>query len=384
MRMSVRTIALTLKPTADERVALERLQRQFNAACNYISQVAWERHDLKFNKVRLQRLLYQEVRERFGLLAQHVIRAIAVVADSYKADKTHQHTFQDDAAVVLDTPRLYRIAHNRASIATLDGRLKVQLGIGGHQRQQIASATKLAEADLVRDEKGRWRLLVSAHYADPPAPVPSDVLGVDLGIRTIARDSDNNPYTGDKVLGLRARYAHMRTKLQKKGTASARKLRRKRSKREHRFQRDVNHCIAKDIVQRAIQSGRAVALEDLTHLRARVRLKKSQRRAHSSWAYADLRAKIVYKAAMAGVVVVFVDPHYTSQTCSRCGHCERANRQSQASFLCRRCGFAAHADWNAALNIRVRGRAAVNLPDIPRSGVLNGAGTSPQPLGVGR
>ena len=381
--MSVRTIALTLKPTADERVALERLQQQWSAACNYISQVAWERRDLKFNKVRLQRLLYQEVRERFGLLAQHVIRAIAVVADSYKADKTHQHTFRDDAAVVLDTPRLYRIAHNRASMATLDGRLKVQLGIGGHQRQQIASAVKLAEADLVRDEKERWRLLVSAHYADPPASVPGDVLGVDLGIRTIARDSDNNPYAGDKVLGLRARYAHMRTKLQKKGTASARKLRRKRSKREHRFQKDVNHCIAKGIVQRAAESGRAVALEDLTHLRERVRLKKSQRRAHSSWAYADLRAKIVYKATMAGVVVVFVDPHYTSQTCSRCGHCERANRQSQASFLCRRCGFAAHADWNAALNIRVRGRAAVNLPDIPRSGVLNGAGTSPQRLGVG-
>src|SRR5262249_34742546 len=153
--------------------------------------------------------VYDDVRERFGLLAQHVIRAIAVVADSYKADKTHQHTFKDDAAVVLDTPRLYRIAHNRASTATLDGRLKVQLGIGEHQRQQLATAVKLAEADLVRDEKGRWRLLVSAHYADPPAPVPTDVLGVDLGIKSIATDSDGVRYTGDKVLGLRARFAHM-------------------------------------------------------------------------------------------------------------------------------------------------------------------------------
>src|SRR5919197_2888457 len=206
--MSVRTIALTLKPTADERVALERLQRQFNAACNYISQVAWERRDLKFNKVRLQRLLYQEVRERFGLLAQHVIRAIAVVADSYRADKTHQHTFRDDAAVVLDTPRLYRIAHDRAIIARLDGRRKVQLGIGGHQRRQLATVVKLAEADLVRDEKGRWRLLVSAHYGDPPASVPDDVLGVDLGLKSIATDSDGTQYTGDKVLGLRARFAH--------------------------------------------------------------------------------------------------------------------------------------------------------------------------------
>jgi putative transposase len=374
--VSVRTIALTLKPTTDEQAALERLQRQFNAACDDISQVAWEHRE--FNKVRLQRLVYHDVRARFGLLAQHVIRAVAVVADSYKADKTKQHTFRHNAAVVLDTPRLYRIDHNRASIATLDGRLRVQLGIGGHQRQQLASATKLAEADLVRDERGRWRLLVSAHYADPSASEPGDVLGVDLGLKRIATDSDGEPYTGAKVLGLRARYAHMRTKLLKKGTASARKLRRKRSKRERRFQRDTNHCIAKELVRCAAQSGRAIALEDLTHLRSRVRLNRSQRRTHSSWAYADLRAKIVYKACMAGVLVVFVDPHHTSQTCSVCGHCDRANRQSQASFVCRQCGFAAHADWNAARNIRVRGRAAVNLPDIPRPGVANGAGTSPQ------
>jgi transposase len=137
----------------------------------------------------------------------------------------------------------------------------VQLGIGGHQRQQIASAVKLAEADLVRDEKGRWRLSVSAHYADPPPSTPGDVLGVDLGIKSIATDSDGVPYTGAKVLGLRARYAHLRTKLQKTGTASARKLRRKRPKREQRFQRDTNHCIAKALVQRAAQSGRAIALE---------------------------------------------------------------------------------------------------------------------------
>src|SRR5437773_12377039 len=78
--------------------------------------------------------------------------------------------------------------------------------------------------------------------------------------------------------------------------------------------------------RRTAHSGRAIALEDLTHLRSRVRLKRSQRRTHSSWAYADLRAKIAYKAAMAGVVVVFVDPRHTSQTCSACGHCARANR----------------------------------------------------------
>jgi putative transposase len=301
------------------------------------------------------------------------------VADSYKADKTRRHTFRRDAAVVLDTPRLYRLVPNRASLATLDGRLSIALGIGGHQRQMLKDATKLAEADLLRDEKGRWRLKVCAHFSDVAPSTPTDVLGVDLGIVALATDSDGHRYSGATVRGLRARYAHLRRKLQKKQTSSARKLRRKRSKRERRFQHDVNHCIAKAVIQRAAQSGRAVAVEDLTHLTSRVkdRLKRSQRRTHSSWAYADLRAKIAYKGAMAGVVVVAVDPAHTSQTCSRCGHCERANRQAQAAFLCRQCGFAAHADGNAAANIRARGRGAVMRPHIPRLGVLNEAGTSP-------
>jgi predicted transposase len=191
--VSVRTIALTLKPTTGEQIALEQLQRRWGAACNYISQVAWEQRE--FNRVRLQWLVYQDVRARFGLLAQHVIRAIAVVTDSYKADESRQHTFRQDAAVVLDTPRLSRIAHNRASLATLDGRLQVQLGIGGHQRHQLATASKLAEADLVRDEKGRWRLLVSAHYSDPPQSGPGDVLGVDLGIKRLATAPASVPIT---------------------------------------------------------------------------------------------------------------------------------------------------------------------------------------------
>src|SRR6266487_79023 len=58
-----------------------------------------------------------------------------------------------------------------------------------------------------------------------------------------------------------------------------------------------------------------------------------------------------YKAALAGIPLRVVDPRNTSRTCSACGHCEKANRKSQASFLCRECGMSMNADINAARNI---------------------------------
>ncbi|MCE2467613.1 MAG: transposase [Caldilineaceae bacterium] len=60
--------------------------------------------------------------------------------------------------------------------------------------------------------------------------------------------------------------------------------------------------------------------------------------------------RLAYKAGQ----VVKVNPAYTSQTCSRCGHVGNSNRPSQAAFACGSCGFRAHADHNAAVNILVR------------------------------
>jgi len=73
--------------------------------------------------------------------------------------------------------------------------------------------------------------------------------------------------------------------------------------------------------------------------------------------WAQLLAFVAYKAEEAGRHVEAVDPRNTSRTCSRCGHCEEANRQSQAVFRCVGCGYEAHADTNAAVNILRAGLA---------------------------
>ncbi|MEW1774828.1 transposase [Streptomyces sp. NPDC086777] len=187
-----------------------------------------------------------------------------------------------------------------------------------------------------------------------PNTDPVDFLGVDLGIVNIATTSDGEIMAGRELNRIRVRERKLRAELHKKNTASARRRLKERRRKEARRAADINHKIAKHLVAEAERTGRGIALEELTGIRERVRLAKSQRATHSSWAFAQLQAFIAYKARAAGVPVVYVDPAYTSRTCAACGHIDRANRVSQSRLVCRSCGFVDHADRNGSRNIRAR------------------------------
>jgi putative transposase len=58
-----------------------------------------------------------------------------------------------------------------------------------------------------------------------------------------------------------------------------------------------------------------------------------------------------YKAEKKGGEVIEVDPKFTSQKCSCCGHISKENRKSQSKFRCVKCNFRLNADLNASLNI---------------------------------
>ena len=95
----------------------------------------------------------------------------------------------------------------------------------------------------------------------------------------------------------------------------------------------------------------------------RIRATRRQRGVLHSWAFAQLRAFLLeYKAKRAGVRLVAVEPRNSSRECSACGHTEKRNRPNQSTFRCAACGFAAHADTNAARVIS--GRATVSGPNV--------------------
>jgi putative transposase len=359
------TIQVRLLPDPAQQAALQATLDLTSQAANLVSEMAWQRGVFRCHD--LQRISYGQVRA-LGLSAQPAVRVIKKVADSYKVDRRTKRTFRAGAAQPYDDRCLsWQPDQHTVSIWTVAGRFKgVPFTLGQHQ--QTLLAYRKGESDLVlRDSK--WYLYATCEVPEPEPACPSGFLGVDLGIVNIATNSDGQRHAGSHLNRVRHRNQRLRAKLQRKGTKSAKRLLKHRRRKERRFAADTNHVIAKRIVAEAERTGRGIALEDLQGIRGRVRLRKSQRATLHSWAFHQLGRFIAYKAKRAGVVVVQVDPAFTSQACSACGHVDRDNRPDQARFCCRSCGFAGHADWNAARNIAIRGVAgwaAVNQPHAAR------------------
>jgi len=358
------TLQTQLLPDRETTAKLKATVERFNEAATWLAGVAFERK--LANKFALQKLCYAELRGRFGLPADTAIRCIAQVVEAYKRDKSKKPGFRKHSAVPYSMGKNIGFkGPDRVSISTLEGRVVVPFIMGKYQTERFEFAK--GQCDLVLGKDGKWFLLVTVDVPDGTKPPTTDFIGVDLGIENIAVDSDGTVHSGKSVETKRFAYAARRRALGRKSKNSARKQRRRLHKaikrgeqKETRYRRDVNHVISKGLVAKAKDTGRGIAVEDLAGIRDRTQFRKPQRFRMGGWAFSQLRQFITYKATLAGVEVVAVDPRNTSRTCSKCGHCDKANRKSQSGFKCGECGHEEHADLNAARNVRAR--AIVNSP----------------------
>jgi putative transposase len=352
------TAKVKLQPNKDQHQALLETLATANAAANVISDIAWEKRT--FSQFKLHHLVYHNIKEGFGLTAQMVVRCISKVSDAYKVDRKTKRKFNDFGAIAYDARILrWYVDKQEVSIWTIFGRLRIPFLAGERQLELLKH--QRGESDLAYID-GAFYLFATCEVETPEPVDVDEFLGVDLGIKNIAADSDGDTYAGNHLNNLRNRHAKLRKKLQSKGTKSAKRLLKKRSRKESRMANHVNHVISKRIVEKAKDTGRGIALEDLKGIRERVTVRKGQRRQHNSWGFYDLRQKITYKAERAGIPVILIDPRNTSRTCQVCGCVDKANRRTQESFLCVSCGFVSPADTNAA--VIIGRRAAVNRPNI--------------------
>lgn len=343
------TLQIKLLPTGEQAVMLKNTFSVFNEACNTISQIAWERH--AFKQFSLHKEVYYPIKETYHLSSQLVVRAISKVANAYKLDRKKQRHFREFGAITYDSRVLsYSMSKSVCSISLVGSREKIAYTCYRPQLMQYAKG----EADLVLI-KDKFYLYQTIDIPDEHEENAEDFIGVDMGITDIVSVSDGTNISSDEVKNIRNRYNKVRASVQSKGTRNCHKLLKRLKGRERRFATIVNHRISKQIVAKAKEEHKGIAIEDLKNIRWGMNSKKRNktfRRRSNSWNFCQLRSFLEYKSKINGVQITAIPPAYTSQTCHNCGH---IGIRHGKHFRCAHCGNVADADVNAALNIATWG-----------------------------
>lgn len=158
------TLKVKLITTDGQSKILLETMEEFNKACDWISQRAFEAE--VFNACSLHYLVYKEAREVFpSLPSQPIVRAIAKVSDSYKTEKKHQHFFKKYSAMEYDKRTLSFKDLICASLSTINGRLLLPM-IFGHYAP-LDRNKMCGQADLTTS-KGKFFLNIVVDVPDEP------------------------------------------------------------------------------------------------------------------------------------------------------------------------------------------------------------------------
>ncbi|HEY6408232.1 MAG TPA: transposase, partial [Ktedonobacteraceae bacterium] len=273
-----------------------------------------------------------------------------------------QTCIQANANVVTLEPAQDSTFDYWLKISTLAFRkqLLVPVKLANYHRKVLAGKTINTSVTLNKRETGWW-LTLSYDEVVPIQTGPSaPVVGVDVGIANFLTTSTGKHYgtfhgklreRQKRDREKRRRKAKLRKCLEKKGveklpsTTSRTGQRLSRHVRQE-INRAVNQCFAE-------HEGAQFAYEHLS-----VATMKHKVRAMNAYLYASNLAhipkQIAWNSAKRGIRATRVKSAYSSQECSVCHHVERANRPNQQTFYCVVCGYQAHADLNAAINIEHR------------------------------
>lgn len=204
---------------------------------------------------------------------------------------------------------------------------------------------------IKRSSTGKWYASFSCEVPDPlPLPTSPEQIGIDVGLTTFATFSNGETVGNPRFLRTEeSALAQVQRRFSKteKGTPERRKVRQPVARvyerirfRRTNFAHQESRCIVNRFGTIAVED---LAVNQMVHNHC---LAKSIMDA----AWSQFRSLLAYKAAWAGRQYVEVNPAYTSQNCSRCGHRKRMPLE-QRIYICDCCGLSLGRDHNAALNI---------------------------------
>ncbi len=360
-----RSVTILLPDDADLRhtvVAFQRVQQRLSEPCY--------NEGTPLGALALHRAQYTQV---VGTLnSQMTCSAIRLTAGAYASAKANRHAikrsfaFRNARALFLVGKR-GRDADFRAdgalSIWTVAGRKHLSYTVPEAFKATLTAAKEIDSLTVI-ERNGR---LLGRVTLTLDAPEPQGVLpvGIDLNETNalVAVDADGNTLfvSGKEVKVRNKRTFNTRKRVQKKhatrkaehkDTRSTRRVLKRLGRKQSNRTRTFSQSAGKQLVQWA--PAHAVLVFEALALPQPVKEKvhgKATRRRLAQWQRHLLRQAVESKAQAAGMLVTEVNPAYTSQHCSRCGLLGERKRHR---FTCPSCGHAAHADVNAAVNIRNR------------------------------
>ncbi len=222
---------------------------------------------------------------------------------------------------------------------------------------------------VLRHDGCRWRAFVSYEVEVEEKMDNREVLGVDMNIRQIATSDGHFYFLPDlEKKEKRRKWYQRKMARQIKGSNRRKDTKRKLGKVSRKIaniRKDWIHQTTKEISGKCgtvvveylkVKNMTASAKGTIENPGRNVKQKAGLNRAMLDTAFGKIRRNLEYKCGR----VIEVNPAYTSQRCSDCGHTDKENRKNQARFLCVNCGFASNADTNAAINIRRLGMARLH------------------------
>lgn len=304
-----------------------------------------------YSKAKAHKELYRTLREKHVTLPSALLQSTRDTAlEAVKALKfKHRPTKKPMSSMRYDV-RTLSLRGQTMTLSTVDKRIKVRLTFSRYHTDAIEGMRRLGGSTVGYDrDRKRFFVVLTYESANREARREGETIGIDRGLKNLVTTSLGE-FLGNEINGQRRKHTHLRKMLSAKGTRSAKRLLKRRSGKEMRFNRDVNHKITKQLANDA--TVRCYVIEDLKGISKKRRGKMLNRWLHS-WPFFQFETFLGYKCAANGIDVKKVSAQFTSQGCSSCNHREKANRVGH-QFKCTRCGHREHADVNAAKNIRDR------------------------------
>lgn len=238
------------------------------------------------------------------------------------------------------------------------------------------------KAATIRKRQDGWYVSIRIEdkaipdYIARPLSDVKSIIGCDLGITKLVHQSDNHQIDNPKlltnkktkrVLKIRQRRVNRKVKgsnNRKKAATNVGRLHKNIADKRQAYQwKTANKIVARNVDAIAVENLNVSAMkrrckpkideETGRFLKNGQSRKRGLNRSISDVSWSDLILKIEYLAAKHGKVVIKINPKHTSQKCQNCGHIDASNRDGE-KFICTQCGYLAHADINAAKNIRDR------------------------------